>query len=171
MGTVKGTNHKVEECNKRILNEARKQTQPINDTNSYASEVISSTKPREIIQHPSTIFKIKKKAIEKNNLNFPPLSVENTYINQPILTPRPSLSDSSISSDEQVFQILTKPTIPPYFCQNQPIPLLQTLQTLPQRQNKLRNLKKTFLIPSLAINQSHSTPEKENCTEIKIKEK
>ena len=100
-GYCKETNHKIEECNKRTLNETRKQTQPINDKNSYASKVISSTKPREIIQHPSTIFKIQKKAIEKNNLNFPPLSVENTPTNQSTSPSRPSLSDTSISSDEQ----------------------------------------------------------------------
>ena len=97
----KETNHKIEECNKRILNETRKQTQPINDTNSYASKAISSTKPREIIQHSSTILKMKKKVIGKNNLNFPPLSVGNTHTNQSTLTPRPSLSNSSTSSDEQ----------------------------------------------------------------------
>ena len=47
---------------------------------------MSSIKARETIQHLSTIFKIKKKAIEKNNLNFPPLSVENTHTTQPTLT-------------------------------------------------------------------------------------
>ena len=121
-GYCKETNHKIEECNKRILNQTRKQTQPINDNNSDASKLMSSIKPRKIIQHPSTILKIKKKAIEKNNLNFPPVSVQNTPTNHPTLLLRPSLSDSSISSDDQDLSntdktkysvvLLSKPTFP-----------------------------------------------------------
>ena len=99
--SCKETNHKIEQCNKRILNKTRKQTQPINDKDSYASKVISSIKPREIIQHSSIILKIKKKAIEKNNLNFfPTISKKHPYKSS-YLNPKPSLSDSSISSDDQ----------------------------------------------------------------------
>ena len=44
---------------------------------------------------------MKKKAIEKNNLKFLPLSVKNTPTNHPTLPPRPSFSDSTSSSDNQ----------------------------------------------------------------------
>ena len=160
----KETNHKIEDCNKRILNETRKQTQPINDTNSYASKLISSSKTREIIQHPSTIFKIQKKAIEKNNLNFPPLSVKNTPTNQSTPPSKPSLSDSSTSSDEQDLSnidrnnysavLLSKPPhSPPLNTPNPPTPTKQ-----------IEKSKRKFSLSPASQSTSHTLNPKKKAT-------
>ena len=54
-GYCKETDYKIKDCNERVLNETRKQVQSINDQNNYATNLMSTIKPREIIQHPSTI--------------------------------------------------------------------------------------------------------------------
>ena len=78
-GYYRETDHKIEDCNKRVLNETRKQAQEITDQNSYATKLLSTIKPREIIQHSSTILKIRKKAIEKKLKLFPTISRKHPY--------------------------------------------------------------------------------------------
>ena len=97
---------------------------------------MSTIKPRKIIQHPSTILKMKKKAIQKNNLNFFPLLVGNTHTKHYILPSKPSLSDSISSSDKQDLKNIDKSPysaihlskLPHFSASNTSNPITQTKQ-------------------------------------------
>ena len=75
-GYCKASNHELDHCPNRLENEKKRKSRNQTDQNhlqtTYAS-TIKSPRNQEIIQHPVTTLKIKKKAIENNNMNFPPL--------------------------------------------------------------------------------------------------